>query len=141
MSSDAELVLCPRPPRSSAPVPALPLDTARCLCVWVKRSSPPCSVHTVTFLHFSSPPPTHARARAHTQTHFSVVTECFYAREEFCLSLSVFVGGAKAELYMILENSMPGGQRSLADCSSWGHKESELSARARTHTHTHCFVF
>jgi len=38
---------------------------------------------------------------------------------------------------MILENSMPGGQRSLADYNSWGHKESDTTEHPTpTPTHT-----
>ena len=31
----------------------------------------------------------------------------------------------------------PQGQRSLAGCSPWGHKESDMTERLHTHTHTH----
>ena len=37
---------------------------------------------------------------------------------------------------MILENSMPGGQRSPADYNSWGHEESDTTEHPHTHTHT-----
>ena len=100
MFSDAELVHSLWPLLSSVPVPALHAGYCTVsLCVGMKLSSPTHSVHTVSSLefgklYFSSPPPTHTRRH----THFSIVTECFYTREEFCLFLGIFVGGGKAEL-------------------------------------------
>ena len=35
----------------------------------------------------------------------------------------------------------PQGQRSLAGCSPWGHKESDMTERLHTHTHTHTHSF
>ena len=32
------------------------------------------------------------------------------------------------------------GQRSLAGCSPWGHKELDTTQHTHTHTHTHCHV-
>ena len=40
--------------------------------------------------------------------------------------------------YSCLED--PQGQRSLAGCSPWGHKESDMTERLHTHTHTHTLI-
>ena len=40
--------------------------------------------------------------------------------------------------YSCLEN--PLGQRNLVDCSSWGHKELDMTEQQSTHTHTYIYI-